>query len=252
VRTDSLSSQKLPSRLIANHLRAAHAALPPAVSPPHQWLPSRRIDRVMTLMRHSRLWLRSRSSEAAIDEIRGALERWRISKWHIYLTMDDFAGAVANAGHVDEISALVDETLERAERNQELWAFPEVLRLKGGLMLSREKSTADLAKEYFARSLDLARAQGALSWELRTAMSFARLRRSQGRRAKRAISSELPTRVSPRDSRPAILSKRSSSSTNLEERQNGKPARRRPISAPPIEDPSTGTDRDLRCVSYRN
>jgi len=46
-------------------------------------------------------------------------------KWHIYLTMSDFAEIVANAGHVEEISAIVDETLERAERNQELWAFPE-------------------------------------------------------------------------------------------------------------------------------
>jgi len=129
------------------------------------------------------LWLRSGSSDAGIEQIRGALNRWRASKWHIYLTMDDFAEAVANAGHVEEISAIVDETLERAERNEELWAFPEALRLKGELLLSQEKPDAGLAEEYFARSLDLARAQGALSWELRTAMSIARLRRNEGRRA---------------------------------------------------------------------
>ncbi len=128
------------------------------------------------------LWLRSGSSEAGIEQIRGALNRWRASKWHIYLTMDDFAEAVANAGHVEEISAIVDETLERAERNQELWAFPEALRLKGELLLLQNESNLGLGEKYFVRSLDLARAQGALSWELRTATSIARLKRMQGRR----------------------------------------------------------------------
>ncbi len=131
---------------------------------------------------HAMLWLRSRSSEAAIEEIRGALQRWRASKWHVYLSMDEFLEVVANAGHVEEISAIVDEAMERAERNQELWAFPEGLRLKGELLLLQNEPDPGLAEEYFVRSLDRARAQGALSWELRTAMSIARLKGKQGRR----------------------------------------------------------------------
>ena len=47
-------------------------------------------------------------------------------------------------------------------------------------MLQRNPDPA-LAKEYFVRSLDHARASGALSWELRTALSLARLERTQGR-----------------------------------------------------------------------
>ena len=89
---------------------------------------------------------------------------------------------MANAGHVAEILAIVNETLERAKRNQELWAFPEALRIKGELLLSRNEPDHGLAEECFVRSLDRARAQGALSWELRTAMSIARLRRMQDRR----------------------------------------------------------------------
>ncbi len=125
------------------------------------------------------LSLRRCSSEAAIEEIRGGLERWRASKWHIYFTMDDFVEAVANAGHVEEMLAIVDETLERAEHNQELWAFPEALRVKGQLLLSRNEPNPTLAEDYFVRSLDLARAQGALSWELRTAISIARMKRKR-------------------------------------------------------------------------
>jgi hypothetical protein len=125
------------------------------------------------------LSLKSESSDIGVEQVRAALHHWRASKWHIYLSMSDFAEVVANAGHVEEISAIVDETLERAERNQEFWAFPEALRLKAELLLLQNEP--GLAEEYFARSLDRARAQGAPSWELRTAISIAHLKRKQGR-----------------------------------------------------------------------
>ncbi len=128
------------------------------------------------------LSLKSGTSEIGVEQIRAALNHWRASKWHIYLTMSDFAEVVAKAGHLEEISAIVDETLERAERNQELWAVPEALRIKGELLLSRNEPDPGLAEEYFVRSLDRARAQGAPSWELRTAISIARLQRHQGKR----------------------------------------------------------------------
>jgi predicted ATPase len=127
------------------------------------------------------LSLKSGTSDIALEQVRAALDHWRASKWHIYLTMGDFAEVVANAGHVDEVSTIVDETLARAERNQELWAFPEALRIKGELLLSQNESNSRLAEDYFVRSLALARSHGALSWELRTATSIARLKRKQGR-----------------------------------------------------------------------
>jgi len=71
--------------------------------------------------------------------------------------------------------------LERAERNQELWAFAEVLRVKDRLLLSRNEPDPDQAEEYVVRSLDHARALRELSWELRAAMSLARLKRDEGR-----------------------------------------------------------------------
>src|SRR5260370_18034536 len=113
------------------------------------------------------LSLKSGTSDIALEQVRAALDHWRASKWHIYLTMSDFAEIVANSGHVEEISAIVDETLERAERNQELWAFPEALRLKGELMLVQNEPDPGLAEEYFVRSLDRARTQGTPAWDLR-------------------------------------------------------------------------------------
>jgi predicted ATPase len=48
-------------------------------------------------------------------------------------------------------------------------------------MLKEGALNAAAAENQFRRSLDLARHQGALSWELRTATSLARLWQDQGR-----------------------------------------------------------------------
>jgi predicted ATPase len=63
------------------------------------------------------------------------------------------------------------------------WSLPEVLRVDAELLLWRSESGAVSAAETkLQRSLELARQQGALSWELRTSLSFARLRIAQDRR----------------------------------------------------------------------
>jgi predicted ATPase len=75
--------------------------------------------------------------------------------------------------------AAVDEAIDRAQSTDEHWNLAELLRIKGEIAL-RDGSGIG-AEGLFAQSLDLARSQNARSWELRTAMSLARLRRNQGR-----------------------------------------------------------------------
>jgi predicted ATPase len=59
---------------------------------------------------------------------------------------------------------------------------PELLRLKGELSrLLGTQVGAEAAKDHFQQALDEARRQGTLAWELRAAMSLARLLRDQGR-----------------------------------------------------------------------
>jgi predicted ATPase/DNA-binding winged helix-turn-helix (wHTH) protein len=126
---------------------------------------------------------RTAAPHPGADRFRLALRRWRAAQWHIGLPINDFIGIAANSGSADELLAILDEELERSERNQELWALPETLRVKGELLLLRAEPDPGLAGEYFLRSLDRARAQGALSWELRTSISLARLGRRRGRSA---------------------------------------------------------------------
>jgi hypothetical protein len=63
-----------------------------------------------------------------------------------------------------------------------LWCLAELLRTRGELhLLERVPTAVETAEKCFHRALDLARDQGALSWELRSAMSLARLWHGQQR-----------------------------------------------------------------------
>jgi predicted ATPase len=57
-----------------------------------------------------------------------------------------------------------------------------VYRLKGELLLQQDLSDALQAEACFQQALAIARRQQAKSWELRAAMSLARLWQSQGKR----------------------------------------------------------------------
>jgi predicted ATPase/DNA-binding winged helix-turn-helix (wHTH) protein len=73
------------------------------------------------------------------------------------------------------------ETVARAEDGRAGWCAAEILRANTAVMLRSGALDAASAETQFRRSLDIAREQGALSWELRTATSLARLWQDQDR-----------------------------------------------------------------------
>jgi predicted ATPase/DNA-binding winged helix-turn-helix (wHTH) protein len=74
------------------------------------------------------------------------------------------------------------EALARVDSGQKSWCAAEILRVAGEAALrAAAQDAAQVAEALFHRSLDLARRQNALSWELRTATSLARLWRDQHR-----------------------------------------------------------------------
>ena len=86
------------------------------------------------------------------------------------------AEGLAGAGQAVRGLAAVDEALTRSDKSGEHWIFPELLRLKGELvLLQTSPNTAAVAEDHFQQSLEMARRQGALAWELRTSTSLARL-----------------------------------------------------------------------------
>ncbi|MDB5922766.1 MAG: hypothetical protein JWN13_1702 [Betaproteobacteria bacterium] len=94
------------------------------------------------------------------------------------------AEGLASAGRSAEGLATIDGALERCERYEEWWCIAELLRVRGEIELQLDSPLASsTAEASFLQSLDWARRQSALSWELRAAMSLARLRRQQNRTA---------------------------------------------------------------------
>jgi non-specific serine/threonine protein kinase len=91
------------------------------------------------------------------------------------------AAVVASLGRHDEGIAQIEAAQQSAEQSHALWCMAEVLRIKGELFAKLTGGQADEAEAWLLRSLDLARRQQALSWELRAAMSLARYWGERGR-----------------------------------------------------------------------
>jgi predicted ATPase len=66
--------------------------------------------------------------------------------------------------------------------SKETWCEAEVHRVAGEIVLKSPERDAAKAEAYFERALAVARKQQAKSWELRAAMSMARLKCDQGKR----------------------------------------------------------------------
>ena len=67
------------------------------------------------------------------------------------------------------------------QASKERWFEAEANRIAGQIALKSPEPDAAKAEAYFGRALALARQQQAKSWELRAAMSLARLWRDQGK-----------------------------------------------------------------------
>jgi len=91
------------------------------------------------------------------------------------------ASACKIAGQIEEALTLLDDALRAIERTGERWLAAELTRQKGELLLCQGHIEA--AEELYRKALSIAIDQEAKLWELRAAMSRARLRRNQGRRA---------------------------------------------------------------------
>lgn len=67
------------------------------------------------------------------------------------------------------------------EENGDVSYMPELLRVKGNVLLALPEPRYEEAQACFMHSLDWSRRQGALAWELHTAIDLARWRAQQGR-----------------------------------------------------------------------
>jgi predicted ATPase len=96
--------------------------------------------------------------------------------------LSSLAWAYAELEQFDDAWRCIADAMTAMEDTKEKWCEAEVHRMAGEIALMLLEPDLAKAEAYFERSLAVARAQQAKSWELRAAMSMARLWRHQGKR----------------------------------------------------------------------
>jgi len=89
--------------------------------------------------------------------------------------------AYAQLNQFDDASRCIGEAMTAIDATKERWWEAEVNRVAGEIALESPRPDTAKAEAYFERALEVARKQQARSWELRAAMSMARLWRDQGK-----------------------------------------------------------------------
>ena len=110
-----------------------------------------------------------------------ALQSMRATLWTPRF-LSQLAIAYAELARLDDAWRCIGEAMTAVEATKERWCEAEVNRIAGEIALKSPEPGTAKAEAYFERALAVARAQLAKSWELRAAMSMARLWRDQGKR----------------------------------------------------------------------
>src|SRR5216684_6518855 len=120
-------------------------------------------------------------TEAGLRQLNASLDALEAGQ-HQTMTpvfTSDLAIGLARAGRPDEADAAINRAMACGEPTRPHFYLPEMMRIKGKFLASGPHLSE--AETWFSRSLNVAREQSALAWELRTAMSLAHLWARQGR-----------------------------------------------------------------------
>ena len=159
--------------------------------------------------------------EEAVHQIRQGLAAFEatgteVARPHLLALLGE---ALGKAGKANEGCRVLDEALHLARQTGEGCYLSELYRIKGELLLSQAKPNATHVEDCFNQAIEIARQQQARSWELRSAMSIARLYQRQARRDEaRNVLSDVYNRFSEgfdtadlRDAKALLLSMESGS-----------------------------------------
>ena len=131
-------------------------------------------------------WLLDLTGRAAdaVQMTTSGIAAWRSTgaTMHLPSWLSHLAAVYAELGQLDEAWRCIGEAMSIIETAKERWFEAEVNRIAGAIALKSPEPDAAKAEAYFERALTAARQQQAKSWELRAAMSMARLWRDQGKR----------------------------------------------------------------------
>jgi class 3 adenylate cyclase/predicted ATPase len=120
----------------------------------------------------------------AVEIVTSGIDLWRSAGSTIFTPEHEFMLAIAHTdlGQFDDAWRCIGEAMTAMQATKERWCEAEAHRVAGEIALKSPQRDVAKAQAYFEHSLTVARAQQAKSWELRAAMSMARLLSDQGKR----------------------------------------------------------------------
>jgi predicted ATPase/DNA-binding winged helix-turn-helix (wHTH) protein len=129
------------------------------------------------------LAIRKGDASGGVEKLRTSIEKLRAARYELLMTAFNISlvQALTANGRCPEGFALVDESIQAVETNGDLSYMPELLRVKANLFLSKPEPSIENAEDWFMKSLEESRRQGARSWELRTAIDLAALWADRGK-----------------------------------------------------------------------
>ena len=121
--------------------------------------------------------------EAGLAEMRRGIGIFREQGfvWLLPALEAALAEAEASAGETDSGLRRLDDALAEAERIEQRWYEAEMHRIRGEILLKRDPADTAAAEQSSQAAIAIARSQKARSFELRAALSLAKLYRAADR-----------------------------------------------------------------------
>jgi predicted ATPase len=130
-------------------------------------------------------WLFAVTGKAAesVLMLTSGIQAWRSTGATLFTPtqLSCLASAHAQLGQFDEAWRCIVDATSTVDASKEKWFEAEVYRTAGEIALKSPQPDEAKAEAHFERALAVSRKQQAKSWELRAAMSMARLSRDQGK-----------------------------------------------------------------------
>jgi predicted ATPase len=130
--------------------------------------------------------IRRGDAKGGVESLQSSLQKLHTAPYELLTTEFNLSlvRGFSAMGRLAEAIALVNETIRLVEANGDLCYMPELLRVRGSVLLLMPQPSYDDAEACLMQSLELCRHQGARAWELRTAVDLAKLWVAQGKSQK--------------------------------------------------------------------
>jgi len=139
-------------------------------------------DHAVGLSLKGEFLIASGDTSSGVDVLREALSVLKAQGLHIATpgVACALAKGLAHLGQTNEALEIIEESLTRAETSyNDLW-LPSLLRIRGEVILEAPSGDLAAGEDSLTRSIQSARRQSALGWELKSAISLARTWVRQG------------------------------------------------------------------------